>query len=86
MRILLSKWRVPLAPQSLSQDISASTVSDQVDHEEEVSHTVLVATTLFDSNDSSFINQEANIEEPSFSVSPEVEDLDSSSYDDVYEK
>ena len=70
---------------SLSQDVSASTVSDEVDHEEEVSHIVPVATTLFDSNASSF-NQEANIEEPSFSVSLEVEDLDSSSYDDVDEK
>ena len=50
---------------SLSQDVSASTVSDEVDHEEEVSHIVPVATTLFDLNASSF-NQEANIEEPSF--------------------
>ena len=50
---------------SLSQDLSSSTVSDEVDHEEEVSHIVPVATTLFDSNASSF-NQEANIEEPSF--------------------
>ena len=49
----------------LSQYVSASTVSDKDDHEEEVSHTILVATTLFDSNASSF-NQEANIEEPSF--------------------
>ena len=39
---------------SLSQDVSASTVSDEFDHEEEISHTVLVATTLFDSNASSF--------------------------------
>ena len=70
---------------SLSQYVSASIVSDEVDHEEEVSHIVLVATTLFDSNASSF-NQEANIEEPSFSVSLEVEDLDSSSYDAVDEK
>ena len=56
---------------SLSQDVSASTVSDEVDHEEEIAHTVPVATTLLDSNASSF-NQEANIEEPSFSVPPEV--------------
>ena len=70
---------------SLSQDVSASTVSDEVDHEEEVSHTVPVATTLFDSNASSF-NQEENIEEPSFSASLEVEDIDSSSYDVVDEK
>ena len=39
---------------SLSQDVSASIVSDEVDHEEEVSHTIVVATTLFDSNASSF--------------------------------
>ena len=70
---------------SVSQDVSASTFSDKVNHEEEVSHTVHVATTLFDSNSSSF-NQEANIEEPYFSMSLEVEDLDSSSYDVVDEK
>ena len=63
----------------------ASTVFDEVDHEEEVSHIVPVATTLFDSN-ASFFNQEANIEEPSFSGSLEVEDLDSSSDDAVDEK
>ena len=67
---------------SLSQDVSASTVSDEVDHEEEVSHTVLVATTLFDLNASSF-NQEANIKEPYFSVSLEG---DSSSCDNNDEK
>ena len=65
---------------SLSQDVFASTVSNEVDHAEEASHTVHVATTLFDSNVSSF-NQEANIEEPYFFVSLEVEDPDSSSYD-----
>ena len=70
---------------SLSQDVLASTVSDEVDHEEEVSHIVLVSTTLFDSNASSF-NQEENIKLPSFSVPLEVEDLDSSSYDVVDEK
>ena len=48
---------------SLSQDLSSSKVSNEVKHDEEVSHTVLVATTLFDSNASS-LNQEANIEEP----------------------
>ena len=69
----------------LSQYVSASTVSNEVDHEEEVSHIVPVATTLFDSN-ASYFNQEANIEEPSFSVSLEVEDRDSSSYDVVDEK
>ena len=42
---------------SLSQDVSASTVSDEVDHQEEFSDIVPVATTLFDSNTSSF-NQE----------------------------
>ena len=56
---------------SLSQDVSASTVSDEFDHEEEFSRIVPVATTLFDSNASSF-NKEANIEEPSFSVTLEV--------------
>ena len=70
---------------SLSQDVSASTVSYEVDLEEEVSHIVLVATTLFDLNASSF-NQEENIEEPYFYVSLEVEYLDSSSYDVVDEK
>ena len=55
---------------SLSQDLLASTFSDEVDHDEEVSHTVHVAATLLDSNASSF-NEEANIEEPSFSVSLE---------------
>ena len=70
---------------SLSQDVLASTISDEVDNEEEVSHTVPVATTLFDLN-ASYFNQEANIEEPSFSMSLEVEDLDSYSYDVVDEK
>ena len=68
MRILLAIWI------SLSQDVSASTFSYEVDHDEEV------ATILFDLNASSF-NQEANIQEPSFFVSLEVEDLDSSSCD-----
>ena len=66
---------------SLSQDVLASTVSDEVDNDEQVSHTVHVATTPFESNASSF-NQEANIEEPYFSISLEVENMDSSSYDD----
>ena len=70
---------------NISQDVSTSTVSDEIDHEEEVSHTVLVATTLFDSNASSF-NQEANIEEPYFFVSLEVQDIDSYSYDVFDEK
>ena len=54
----------------ISQDFLASTFSDEFDHDEEVSHTVHVSTALFHSNASSF-NEEANIEEPSFSVSLE---------------
>ena len=50
---------------ALSQYVLASTVFDEFDHEEEVSHTTIVATTLLDSDASSF-NQEANIEEPCF--------------------
>ena len=50
----------------------ASTFSDEVDHDEEFSHTVHVTATLFHSNASSF-NEEANIEDPSFSVSLEGE-------------
>ena len=42
----------------LSQDLLASTFSNKFYHDEEVSHTIHVAATLFDSNDSSF-NQEA---------------------------
>ena len=53
---------------SLSQDFLASTFSDEVDHNEEVSHIVHVVATLFDSNASSS-NEEANIEEKTFSVS-----------------
>ena len=67
---------------SLSQDFLESTFSDEVDHDEEVSHTFHVATTLLDSNASSF-NEEANIEEPSFYVSLEG---DSSSCDTNDEK
>ena len=64
-------WSEPsISSYSLSQDLLASTFSDEVDHDEEVSHTIHVAATLFDSNASSF-NQEANIEEPYFSVSLE---------------
>ena len=58
----------------LSQYFLDSTFSDEVYHDEEVSHTVHVAAALFDLNASSF-NQEANIEEPSFSVSLEVDFL-----------
>ena len=60
---------------SLSQYLLASIFSAEVDHDEEVSHTVPVATTLFDSN-ASFSYQEENIEETYFFVSLEVEDLD----------
>ena len=56
---------------SLYQYFLAYTFSDEVDHDELVSHTVHVASALFHSNASSF-NEEANIEEPSFSVSLEV--------------
>ena len=52
-------WSEPIISScALSQDVFASTFSD----------TVHVAATLFDSNASSF-NEEANIEEPSFSMS-----------------
>ena len=66
----------------LSQDLLASTFSYEVDQDEEVSHTVKVVATFIDSNASSF-NEEANIEEPSFSVSLEG---DFSSCDTIYEK
>ena len=55
---------------SLSQDLLASKLFDEVDHDEYVSHSVHVAAPLIDSNSSSF-NEEANIEEPSFSMSLE---------------
>ena len=58
----------------------ASTFSDEVIYDEEVSHTVPVVHILFDSN-ASFFNQEENIEEPYFSVSLEIEDSESSSCD-----
>ena len=64
-------WSEPsISSCSLSQDLLAFAFSDEVDHDEEVSYTVHVAATLFDLNASSF-NEEANIEEPSFSVSLE---------------
>ena len=51
-------WSEPnISSCSLSQDILASTFSDEVIHDEEVSHTVPIAATLFDPN-SSFFNQE----------------------------
>ena len=62
---------------SLSQYLLASTFSNEFIYDEEFSHTFHVSTTLFDSNAYSF-NQEANIEEPCFSVSLEG---DSSSCD-----
>ena len=62
------------------QYVSSRIVSEEFFHDEKVSHIDLVATILFDSNASLFY-QEANIEEPYFSVSLEVEDLDSYSYD-----
>ena len=58
-------WSEPsISSSSLSQDFLASTLSD------EFSHTVHGVASLFHSNASSF-NEEANIEEPSFSVSLE---------------
>ena len=67
-------WSKPnISSCALSQYVSASTFSDEVVHNEEFTHKVLVATILFDSNASSFY-QEANIEQPYFSVSLEVED------------
>ena len=64
-------WREPnISSCYLSQYVLASTFSDEVIYDEEVSHTVHVVATLFDSNDSSF-NEEANIEEKSFSMSLE---------------
>ena len=64
-------WSEPsISSCSLSQYFLASTFSDEVDNDEEFSHTFHVASTLVDSNASSF-NEEANIEEPSFYVSLE---------------
>ena len=55
-------WGEPsISSCSLSQDLLASTFSDEVDHDEEFSHTFHVSTALFYSNASSF-NEEANIE------------------------
>ena len=76
-------WSEPsISSCSLSQDFLASTFSDEVYHDEEVSHTVHVAAALLHSNASSF-NEEANIEEPSFFVSLEG---DISSCDTIDEK
>ena len=60
----------PASPLVLSQVFLAFTLSDEVDHDEEFSHTVHVAAAFFHLNASSF-NEEANIEELSFSVSLE---------------
>ena len=66
----------------LSQYFLASIFFDEVDHDEEFSHMVHFSATLIDSNASSF-SEEANIEEPSFSVSLEG---DFSSCDTIDEK
>ena len=55
------------SPHVISKYVFASTFSDEVIHDEEVSQIVHVPTILFDLNASSF-NQEANIKEPYFSV------------------
>ena len=55
---------------ALSQDVFASKFSDEVIYDENISHTVHVAATLFDLN-ASFLNEEANIKEPYFSMSLE---------------
>ena len=48
-------WSEPnISSCALSQDVLASTFSDEVIYDEEVSHTVHVVATLFDSNASSF--------------------------------
>ena len=61
-------WSEPsISSCSLSQDLFASTFSDEVIYDEEVSHIVHVVATLFDSNASSF-NEESNIEEKSIFV------------------
>ena len=55
-------WSEPnISSCALSQDVLASTFSDEFIYDEQVSHTVHVATTLFDSNGTSF-NEEANTE------------------------
>ena len=62
-------WSEPnISSCALSQYFLASTFSDEVIYDEEVSHTVHVVATLFDLNVSSF-NEEANIEEKYFFVS-----------------
>ena len=59
-------WSEPsISSCSLSQDFLASTFSNEFDHEKQFSHIFHAASTLIDSNASSF-NEEANIEEPSF--------------------
>ena len=58
---------------SLSQYLLASKFPNEVDHDKEVSRTIHVVASLFDSSASSF-NEEANIEEQYFYVS--LEDTD----------
>ena len=50
---------------ALSQDILASIFSDEVIYDEEVSQTIHIVATLFDSNASS-LNEEADNEEQAF--------------------
>ena len=67
-------WNEPIISSfSLSQHVLASTFYNEVIYDEDLSHTVHVVATLFDSNASSF-NEEENIEEQSFCVS--LEDTD----------
>ena len=62
-------WSEPnISSCPLCQYLLASKLSDEVDNDEQFSHTVHVSATLLDSTASSF-NEEANIEEPFFSVS-----------------
>ena len=59
-------WSEPsISSRSLSQYLFSSKLYGEFDHDEEVSHTVYVDSTLFDSN-ASFFNHEENIEETSF--------------------
>ena len=82
-------WRKSITSSNvLSQYVLASIVSDEIFHDEEVANStqqITVVTIMFHSN-ASFAYQEADIEEPSFSLSLEVEDTDSSSFDVVNEE
>ena len=67
-------WSEPnVSSCALSQDVLASTFSDEVIYDEEVSHTFHVVATLLDSNASS-LNEEENIEGKYFYVSLEDND------------